>query len=36
MKNNIKVQLKGQHRTVPEMITDSLREAILQGDLRGG
>jgi DNA-binding GntR family transcriptional regulator len=36
MKNNIKVQLKGQHRTVPGMITDSLREAILQGDLRGG
>jgi DNA-binding GntR family transcriptional regulator len=35
-KNSAKIQLKSQHRTVPGMITDSLREAILQGELKGG
>jgi DNA-binding GntR family transcriptional regulator len=35
-KNNVKVQLNNYHQTVPSIITDSLREAILQGKLKGG
>ena len=37
MKNyNLKIEHKIPYRTVPEMVTNILREAILSGELRGG